>query len=340
MSFSSLQTAALEKNPSPPALRIRSKVSNISRSASENPSPSSLHPSPRLGPTQVRVRSPSTSSNVSQMANTVRENPSPQFYPITTATSAANPHSVGRQDKKRESSATEVPKPVPDFNNEDSPEEPLSSGRDSDHSELKVKAAAKSNRKIADLEITNRSLLSINATLEATKNRQMKEIRELRRKLRESRLILPPGAYRAYKSSVGPEEEEEEEDEEEDSEVENAAEGDGDETYKRVKLMIENLISSGKKALETKVEDFQEGGKGGAKVLTAEEVQSWHRSNNDSYSELESDADISQTDISVASSVNGDDDEEEGPESGGIISFLSQLNFPRSSGPPIRISEA
>ncbi|KAJ2929238.1 hypothetical protein H1R20_g7854, partial [Candolleomyces eurysporus] len=192
---------------------------------------------------------------------------------------------------------------------------------------------------IADLEITNRSLLSINATLEATKNRQMKEIRELRRKLRESRLILPPGAYRAYKSSVGPEEEEEE-DEEEDSEVENAAEGDGDETYKRVKLMIENLISSGKKALETKVEDFQEGGKGGAKVLTAEEVQSWHRSNNDSYSELESDADISQTDISVASSVNGDDDEEEGPESGGIISFLSQLNFPRSSGPPIRISEA
>lgn len=177
----------------------------------------------------------------------------------------------------------------------------------------------------------------------------MKEIRELRRKLRESRLILPPRTYRAYKSSVGPEEEEEEEgdDEDDDSEVENAAEGDGDEIYKRVKLMIESLISSGKKALETKIEDFQEGGKGGAKVLTAEEVQSWHRSNqtpsgrdNDSYSELESDADISQTDISISSSVNGDDDDEGDAGDGGAISFLSQLTFPRSSGPPIHISHA
>ena len=161
------------------------------------------------------------------MTNTVREHASPQFYPITTATSAANPHrynpnrpitspisgqhvyqglallngsqtaprarvnsiakvdisaipppplspptsalsfssrssvsqsstslvegsplSYGRQDQRRESSATEMSKPVPDVNVEDSPEEPLSSGRDSADSELKVKAAAKSNRKV------------------------------------------------------------------------------------------------------------------------------------------------------------------------------------------------
>ncbi|WFD35358.1 hypothetical protein MCUN1_002212 [Malassezia cuniculi] len=42
---------------------------------------------------------------------------------------------------------------------------------------------AKHERKLLDLEITNKSLLSINATLEATKLRQSREIRSLRQKL-------------------------------------------------------------------------------------------------------------------------------------------------------------
>lgn len=57
--------------------------------------------------------------------------------------------------------------------------------------------AAKSNRKIADLEITNKSLLAINAILEAEKHRMQKEMRDLRRRLREQRLSLPPAAFRA-----------------------------------------------------------------------------------------------------------------------------------------------
>ncbi|OCH86668.1 hypothetical protein OBBRIDRAFT_890344, partial [Obba rivulosa] len=63
--------------------------------------------------------------------------------------------------------------------------------------ERKLKAEAKSNRKIADLEITNRSLLAINSSLEATKHKQAREIRDLKRRLRESRLVLPPPAFRA-----------------------------------------------------------------------------------------------------------------------------------------------
>jgi riboflavin synthase len=195
---------------------------------------------------------------------------------------------------------------------------------------------------MADLEITNRSLLSINSSLEATKNKQAKEIRELRRKLRESRLILPPRAYREYKSSLEPQEEAPaDDDDDEDSEVEDAAEGNGDEIYKRVKHMLEGLISSGKKALETKVEDFAET-KGLAKVLTAEEVKSWHRS-NDPQTENDdenSDADslsVSQADISITSSTNGDDDDY---DEDGDTSFLSRDTFFKSSGPPIRISEA
>lgn len=89
------------------------------------------------------------------------------------------------------------------------------------------------------MEITNRSLLTINATLEATKHRQAKEIQNLRRRLRESRLILPPSTYRAVKSSIVEDEpsaeEEEEDDDEEDEEEQAVVEGKTDETYRRVR---------------------------------------------------------------------------------------------------------
>lgn len=133
--------------------------------------------------------------------------------------------------------------------------------------------------KIADLEITNRSLLAINASLEATKHRQSKEIYELRRKLRESRLMLPPRAFRAVKSSLEPAENgDDEEDIEDDSEAEDLVEGNGDEMYKRIKLIVDTLLQTGRKALETQIKDFPEGGKGGAKVLSAEELRDWHGS--------------------------------------------------------------
>lgn len=139
---------------------------------------------------------------------------------------------------------------------------------------------------IADLEITNRSLLAINTSLEKTKDRQAKEIRELKRKLRESRLTLPPPAYRALKSSMGPEEigdDEEDidsatEDSDSDSgEIGGAGGGKTDETYTRIKVLINNLLDSGRKALEETKEDYMHA-KGIAKVLTAEEVESWRGS--------------------------------------------------------------
>jgi hypothetical protein len=126
--------------------------------------------------------------------------------------------------------------------------------------------------KMADLEITNRSLLAINSSLETAKHRQAKEIRELRRKLRESRLILPPRAYRAvsHHNEVG----DDEEDEEDKEALASAVEGqDGDETYRRVKVMVETLLELGKRALQTTPADFVGNSKGSAKVLSAEEVR-------------------------------------------------------------------
>ncbi|KAF7303218.1 hypothetical protein MKEN_01285600 [Mycena kentingensis (nom. inval.)] len=136
--------------------------------------------------------------------------------------------------------------------------------------EREVRAEAKSVRKIADLEITNRSLLTINTSLEQTKHRQAKEIRELRRKLRESRLILPPREFRAVKPT--PEEEETDDDEEEDAEEAERTLAEHDVTYRRIKVILEGLIESGQRALETTPKDFPEPVKV-AKVLSAYEMQ-------------------------------------------------------------------
>jgi len=56
-------------------------------------------------------------------------------------------------------------------------------------------------------------------------------------------------------------------------------EGNGDDMYKRIKLMVDSLLQTGRKALEAQVKDFPEGGKGGAKVLSPEELRDWHGSN-------------------------------------------------------------
>ncbi|KAH9982623.1 hypothetical protein BGW80DRAFT_37559 [Lactifluus volemus] len=128
------------------------------------------------------------------------------------------------------------------------------------------------NQIIEDLEITNRSLLAINATLEGTKHRQAREIRELRRKLRASRLMLPPRAFRALKSSLGPEDVADDEDMDDDDDAEDGDER--DEVYDRIKGILDNLLETGRRALRAEPGDFEKQG-GGVKVLSAEEVRSW-----------------------------------------------------------------
>ncbi|KAI4528884.1 hypothetical protein K525DRAFT_262916 [Schizophyllum commune Loenen D] len=150
-------------------------------------------------------------------------------------------------------------------------------GHDSDDSERQERREAKSNRKIADLEITNKSLLAINASLEKTKNRQAKEIRDLRRKLRESRLILPPRAYRAVSKDEAADEKEEEEEEDDEEEEELEEEANKDEAFMRLRAAIDGLIDSGKRALESKPEVEHKT----TKVLSAEEVQSWRVAHGD-----------------------------------------------------------
>lgn len=173
-------------------------------------------------------------------------------------------------------------------------------------------------------------MLTINASLETTKNRQAKEIRDLRRKLRESRLALPPRAFRQVKAEEIAKVDDDVSDS--DSEVEDAAQlGDGDEIYNRVKVMIEVLLASGKEALEKKVEHFAESS---AKVLTAAEVQSWQGlDEDDDHSDLDS---VSQGDISITSTMDGEDEDELSDDNG---TLFNQNIFLTPSTPPIRISK-
>ncbi|KAG1813363.1 uncharacterized protein BJ212DRAFT_428666 [Suillus subaureus] len=211
---------------------------------------------------------------------------------------------------------------------------------DSENSEHKARAAAKSNRKIADLEITNKSLLLINTSLETTKNRQAKEIRDLKRKLRESRLILPPRAFRAVES-LAREEQAQEEGEDNDSEEDEDEDG-PDEAYARVKDMLEGLLESGRKALEKTPDDFRQGLF--AKVLNADEVRSWRDSGQESDAvldghsrgdgrEIQATTHLSPSHVAVPDSDDDDFSEDEVER----LTLESDTPPPRHL-PPIRIA--
>jgi len=68
-----------------------------------------------------------------------------------------------------------------------------------------------------------------------------------------------------------------------DDEQDDEEDNENDEIYQRIKVLIDNLLKSGQRALEKQIQDFPEGGKGGAKVLTAEEVRDWHQSTHPGY---------------------------------------------------------
>jgi len=169
------------------------------------------------------------------------------------------------------------------------------------------------------LEITNRSLLAINASLETTKHKQLAEIRELRRKLRESRLMLPPRTYRTLKSSLNPEDMADDEDNDDDSNNDDVDDDEHDETYKRIKGTLEDLLETGRRALRAEPRDFEKQCSG-VKVLSAEEVRSWRNNMGDDISSTHSAPTDAETDderlpqrdpptTSQAAAVSEDDSE-------------------------------
>ncbi|EJD37112.1 hypothetical protein AURDEDRAFT_116942 [Auricularia subglabra TFB-10046 SS5] len=137
-----------------------------------------------------------------------------------------------------------------------------SSSSSSNTSSLDPAMEAKVNRKIADLEITNASLLTINASLEALKSKQQKEIWELRRKLRETRLALPPPVFASLKDK-----DKDKDREEEPEEVEEDVEPEPDPAFDRLSAMLSNMLDEAREALAAPAKTVR--------VLSEQEVKVW-----------------------------------------------------------------
>jgi len=120
----------------------------------------------------------------------------------------------------------------------------------------------------------------INSSLEAAKHRQAKEIRDLRRKLRESHLILPPKAYRlvtlgqAEDASFDADNDDDDEDDDADEIGTLDVDRIKDEGFKRCLNLLEALLEDGRRALAAKPEDFEVAPRSATKVLHAEELRS------------------------------------------------------------------
>lgn len=125
--------------------------------------------------------------------------------------------------------------------------------------ESEAASEAKRNRKILDLEITNKSLLAINAGLEVSKLKQAREIRELKRRLKEAIAGGGGGGLgRAMgleaEDRAGLEEEEEDDEEDEEDEVVFKEDEELEAAHVRCKTLIDTMVQRARTSILSKAE--------------------------------------------------------------------------------------
>ncbi|KAH8917116.1 hypothetical protein BT69DRAFT_1286981 [Atractiella rhizophila] len=126
------------------------------------------------------------------------------------------------------------------------------------------------NRKILDLEISNTSLMAINAALERSKRKQQSEIRELRRRLRDgevdpTQVPFPPSEGSASEFDGDEEDSSGEKGEKEPNLTELMKE---DEKFRTIVAVVEAMLRRGREAVESKGGGGTVGGGQGTKVLS------------------------------------------------------------------------
>lgn len=135
---------------------------------------------------------------------------------------------------------------------------------------------AKKNRKILDLEITNKSLLAINSGLEVVKLKQMREIRELKKRLREGRGLGTRMGVTAGEGGIV--DEDDLDDDDEHTEEENSEEEEGpldmelEVAHARCKALIDGMVNQARESILYKYQMDREA-KGGNRVLHPAEVE-------------------------------------------------------------------
>ncbi|KAF9578974.1 hypothetical protein BGW38_004967 [Lunasporangiospora selenospora] len=133
----------------------------------------------------------------------------------------------------------------------------------------RAEEAARTRRKIADLEISNNSLLSINSSLEATVRKQAAKMQELKLRMQSAHYgdLGISAADIALAQSV-------------DAIELTEADQQDDMIFKRLCLSIDQMVSEAKRALD------QATPKSGVKVLTSYELCKSRRRNHSSFSRL------------------------------------------------------
>ena len=162
-----------------------------------------------------------------------------------------------------------------------------------------------------DLEITNASLVSLNATLEKGKAKQATEIRELRRRIRDQSLHLP---FPPLPTSPIPEDSDDEEDWDDVLE--------SDPSFKEIARVMESLIRRGNNAIQapmhsgTKV--LGEGARMGIGLIREEsESTNLNGAGDESF---------------VSIDTSGDEDKEESP--GRLLPRYSELSTASAASEP------
>lgn len=133
---------------------------------------------------------------------------------------------------------------------------------------------ARIHRKLLDLEITNKSLLAINSALEVTKLKQAKEIRELKRRLREGRGLSVGPSSRDSAGAIFSDDEDLETESDDDDEFLVREDPELEAAHQRCKDLVDRMVDQARKAI---LAEYEEPEGTGGKVLHPAELEEMQR---------------------------------------------------------------
>ncbi|SPO26363.1 uncharacterized protein UTRI_03952 [Ustilago trichophora] len=196
---------------------------------------------------------------------------------------------------------------------------------------------ARVHRKLLDLEITNKSLLAINSALEVTKMKQAREIRELKRRLREGRGLSVVattsrdpsggGGNGIFSDDEDLETDSDENDDDDDEFMVRKEDPELEAAHQRCKNLVDSMVEQARKAILAEYEGPENTG---GKVLHPAELEEMQR-------EMDEEADTTiATDLLESSMTFDDNLEHEHVEDGDTsrnhdhLPSSSSLNFAMS----------
>ncbi|SNX85051.1 uncharacterized protein MEPE_03760 [Melanopsichium pennsylvanicum] len=189
--------------------------------------------------------------------------------------------------------------------------QPLSPSSETPRSPSEVGEAeeARVHRKLLDLEITNKSLMAINSALEVTKLKQAKEIRELKRRLREGRGIsVDPTARDSLGGATSSDEEDLEADSEDDDEFSAQEDPELEAAHQRCKNLVDSMVEQARKAI---LAEYEEPRGNVGKVLHPAELEEMQREmeqGNDTEADTTIATDLLNASVMLDHSTSKDDD--------------------------------